>query len=91
MTARRDELIKQAYAYGASIALHEAGVSEEIAIKEAAALATVGTQPQDQVELQKQAYLYGVAAALNGVTAALKEKGVDEKTASDAARQWVNF
>ena len=84
MNAQNQELIKEAYAYGAAVAMLEVGFDEKVASAEAASMANAVAQPQNQNDLLKQAYLYGV-------TVALQERGLDEKTAEATALEWVNY
>ncbi len=74
MSATKDERIKQAYAYGSSIALQEVGFDQKTAeetgvelTKEASAVPAPSTRV-------KQAYAFGAARAL-------AESGYDRETA----------
>lgn len=67
MTVDRTELIKQAYAYGCSVALSEVGydrkTAEETAVKFAAEAPVHIGVPQSTTRV-KQAYVWGAAQAL---------------------------
>ncbi len=67
MTAERDDRIKQAYAYGSSIALAELGFESEEATQMATKLASEAVAPAD-ARLQ--------AAYAQGVERAKKEAGL---------------
>jgi len=82
MTAHRDERIKQAYAYGAAVALTEIGVEEKVAEDEAIAFAN-RVQPGGVSEMQKKAYFEGVSLAL-------QQRGLTVKTAEATALKWIN-
>ena len=84
MTVHRDELIKQAYAHGAAIALREVGVDEKVAADEAAAFTHAKSAQSHNVSaLQKRAYFEGISLAL-------QQQGLDEKTAEATALNWIN-